>query len=313
MNESTDELSPEERELLGKPGASLGTLRQHHADCPRPEVLTASQAGVLPEESARSVAKHLEKCGFCQILLKDLTSDEFSQATAGEAQRVRARVLPQAGPRTNAAKAGGGSFTLWFWRAVPITALAAATITLAIWIGEQRTTVRVSPPATNVAQQPVTPAPPSVLVWEKLPIKLQASTILVVRGAPHTQQEKYAATLTSALGYYRDEKYPEAAKELAQVTQEFPRGVEGQLYLGITQLKLAENTEAIASLSAAQKLGIEQFRDEAAWYLALAYNAAGDTQNALAELQKLCQGKESYTERACAGVQELSNKPVESH
>ena len=313
MTERMNELSPEEQELLREQGASLDSLREHHVDCPRPEVLMASQSGALPEETAQSVSRHVEKCAFCQILLKDMASDEFAQATVGEAQRVRARVFAQVGPRTNAAKAGGGFFAIWFWKALPITALAAAAIiAFVIWTRIHQSVSTVPGPAP-VAQQQAPSATPSALVWEKLPIRLQASTILVVRGAPRTSQEKYAAALTSALAHYRDEKYPEAEQELAKVAKEFPRGVEGQLYLGVTQLALQKNAEAIAPLSAAQKLGTEQFRDDATWYLALAYRSSGDTQGALAQLQKLCQGKDSYTERACTGIRELGDKPVESH
>ena len=130
---------------------------------------------------------------------------------------------------------------------------------------------------------------------------------------PRTEQENYAAELTAALTFYRDENYAEAAKKLEAVAKQFPRGVESQLYLGVAQLRLQENAEAVTSLSAAQKLGAGQFRDDATWYLALAYRGTGDIENAAAQLQKLCQGASSYAERACAGIQESGTKPAESH
>lgn len=314
MNERKDELSPEEQELLAEQGASLGALRKQHADCPRLEVLMASQSGVLPEETTQIVARHVEKCSFCQILIQDVTSEEFSGATAEEERRVRERVFAVVGPRKKTARAGGGFFAIWFWKAVPIAALAAAAVAFVAWTRWHKATAP-APGGPSVAQQQTPPPAPSasVLVWEKLPIKLEAGTILIVRGAPRTEQEKYAKSLMSALALYKDEKYPEAANELAKVASEFPRGAEGQLYLGITQAKLGRNAEAIASLSAAQKLGPQQFRDDATWYLALAYSGAGDIQNAVGELQKLCEGKDSYTERACTGIRELGEKPVESH
>jgi TolA-binding protein len=147
------------------------------------------------------------------------------------------------------------------------------------------------------------------LQWEKLPIKLQASSVLVLRGKPRNDKEKYAADLTAALASYRDDNYSQAAQQLAKVAQEFPGGVEAQLYLGISRLQLQQNAEAVTPLTAVQKLGPEQFREDATWFLALAYERTQDSPHALDELQKLCQGKGVYSQRACTGIQELSALP----
>src|SRR5208282_4622739 len=116
---------------------------------------------------------------------------------------------------------------------------------------------------------------------------------------------------TTALAFYRDDNYQGAAKQLAKVAEDFPLGVEAQLYLGISRLYLQQNAESIAPLSAAQKLGPEQFREDATWFLALAYERIHDTPHALAELQEMCQGKGGYSQRACAGIQELSVQPAD--
>ena len=158
---------------------------------------------------------------------------------------------------------------------------------------------------------PAPPAAPSLFQWEKLPVKLQASSILVWRGAPRTDEEKYASELTTALTFYRDNNYPEAVKQLAQVARDFPRGVEAQLYLGISLLYLKQNAEAIAPLEAAQKLGPQPFREDSTWYVALAYQRLHDAPHARAELQELCAGKGGYAPRACTGIQELSLQPGE--
>jgi TolA-binding protein len=137
---------------------------------------------------------------------------------------------------------------------------------------------------------------------------LQAGSALLWRGKPRTAQEKYASELTAALAFYRDDKYAEAAQQFARIVKTYPRGVEAQLYLGISQLYLQQNTEAVPALVAAQELGPEQFRDDATWYLALAYQRAGDTAAVLRELQKLCSDKSNYRGQACEGMKQLSGK-----
>lgn len=305
MNEAMDDLGPEEKELLGERGASLKALRARHADCPRPEVLLASQEGVLPEDGARKVSAHVAKCSFCQILLKDLATEELAGATVQEEKRVRERVLAGAKPETKKASAPGGLFSMWFWKALPVGALAAVAIALFVWVRLHQTPSPVSSPVA-VMQPAPKPDPAKVLQWEKLPIKLQAQSVLIWRGSPRNTQEKYASELTAALTFYRDDKFAEASERLAEVAKEFPKGVEGQLYFGISELKLEQNADAIAPLLAAQKLGPEQYRDDATWYLALAYLRTGEVQSGRVELQKLCSGKSGYAPRACSADESLS-------
>jgi tetratricopeptide (TPR) repeat protein len=303
MNEWRNDSGPEEEELLKTFGTSFEALRASHADCPKPEILLAAQAGVLEEETARSAAAHLEKCGYCKVLLRDLTDGEVLAALPEEERRVRGRVLGAAGISAKAEKAGGGLLTAGLRWALPVAALAGVVVAAVVWM-------RLHPPVAPVLPAPsvaVGPAKttPSALEWEKLAVKLEASSILVWRGKPRNEQEKYAAELTHALVYYRDGDYAEAVQQLERVENDFPRGVEGQLYLGISRLALQQDAAAIPALLAAQRLGVEQFREDASWYLALAYARSGDKENALTELRRLCQGKGRYAQRACAGLQEL--------
>jgi tetratricopeptide (TPR) repeat protein len=302
MNDRNNDVGAEERELLKKFGTSFEAIRANHPECPKPEILLASGAGVLDEETAKRVGIHLEKCGFCQILLRDLADGELLAARADEERRVRERVLRASKAAAKAESAGGGLLTVWFRRALPVAALACVVLAVVIWVHFHQPIVPISAPAT-VTVQPAKPAVPSVLQWEKLPIKLQASSVLVLRGKPRTAQEKYSRELTAALAYYRDDNFEEAVQQLAKVAKDFPRGAEAQLYLGISQLKLEQNPEAIAPLVAAQQLGPEENKDDATWYLALAYMRAGDQAHAVAELQKLCGHANTYSERACASVQ----------
>lgn len=303
-----DDFTPEEKDLLRELGGSLEALGARHLDCPRIEVLRASQAGVLPEGTAQSIAAHIKKCSFCQILLKDLANEELTTPTGEEARRVRERVFTAIKPGTKGAKAGGGRLAIWLWKAIPVAALAGAAIALFVWTRLHKTTPPI-PSQVAIVQPATKPVPPPSLQWEKLPIKLQAQSVLVWRGKPRTAQERYASELTSALTYYRDDHFDQAVEKLSKVVKDFPRGVEGQLYLGISDLKTKRNADAIEALRAAQKLGPDQFRDDAIWYLALALDRTGDIQGAVAELTKLCQGKSSYAAQACAAAKESTAQP----
>jgi tetratricopeptide (TPR) repeat protein len=308
MNERKNDIGADERELLEQFGTTFEAVHARHADCPKPELLLASETGVLDKDAAKNIAAHIGKCNFCQVLLRDLKDAELDAARPEEGQRVRERVLSATTGSAKAEKAGGGVLLVWLRRAVPVAAVAGIILAAVVWVRFRQTTGPLSIP-TPVAVQPSKPAVPSVLQWEKLPIKLQASSVLVLRGKPRTGQEKYAADLTTALAFYRDDKFGEAAEKLTRVAQAFPDGVEAQLYLGISRMSLQQNAQAIPSLTKAQQLGPEAFREDATWYLALAQNGSGNRQQSITELGKLCQGKSTYSQRACAGIRELSVLP----
>jgi hypothetical protein len=124
--------------------------------------------------------------------------------------------------------------------ALPVAAFAGIAVVSAVWMRLHPTVASVST-SRSVAVEPAKPTMLSVLQWEKLPVKLEANSILVWSGKARNEQEKYAAELTHALLYYRDANYAEAVRRLNQVTKNFPRGVEAQLYLGISQLALQQN------------------------------------------------------------------------
>lgn len=306
MNGRLDDLTPEEKEQLGRAGASLEDLNRHHANCPSAETLTASKEGVLPEALAASVRAHADKCIFCQTLLNDLTSEELVSGTSVERARVREHVLALIRPAVQENKVGGGFLALWWWRGLAATALAAAAIALVVWtrVHEPKIAEPVSVAVGKPEQKPLTI--PASMEWKKLPIRLQAQSVLIWRGAPRNAKEKYAKELGAALAFYRDDQFQEAARHLAQLAKDYPQGIEGQLYLGISELKLEQNSDAVAPLTASQQMGPEQFRDDATWYLALALLRTGDRVKSAEELQKLCGGTSSYSSRACNAAKEIA-------
>ena len=305
MNDRNSDAGPEENELLEAVGTSLEYQRKAHADCPTPDVLLASQAGVLDETTSSKVAAHLANCTFCRILLRSLSDFELATARPDEESRIRERVLQSTQPAPNDKPAvmrtrrRSWVFGLAF-------AAAACAVLVAVLARRFHSNRQPVPPVASLPQQPQRPQAPSVFVWEKLPVRLQASTVLVLRGGQQANRRTYAGQLTTALTSYQDDHYAEAEQQLATLAKAFPNGVESQLYLGICRLALEQNAEAIPPLVAAQKLGPGRFRQDATWFLALAYRRLQDSARSSAQLQKLCSGKSEYATRACTGIHELS-------
>jgi tetratricopeptide (TPR) repeat protein len=297
-------LDPEEMEFLEKLGTSVAEQRALHSGCPAPHMLMAAQSEVLPEETSRNIREHVKKCALCRVLAQDLLDEELAAPRPQEEARIRAHVLSAGSAFPKAKSAAIGGFWLFLRRAAPIASLAAVALAV-LWLGIHPTTPRS--PARPVAVEPQPrAAAPSVFQLEKLPVKLGTGAVLVWRGAPRNKQEKYAAELGAALAFYNNDNFSEAAQRLTVVAEKYPRQPEAHLYLGVSELYLQQNSEAIESLKAAQHYGGKLFVDDAAWYLALGYKRASEKQLALGELEKLCRGKSAYAQKACAGIQELS-------
>jgi cytochrome c-type biogenesis protein CcmH/NrfG len=304
MTDRDDNQRPEATELLGEQGAALADLHARHRDCPRLEVLLASEARTLPEEVATKVKRHVASCDFCRVLIADLDTSELMVATSEEEGRVRERIFRVAKGSEKGKEVSNRPSWGWLWKLVPLAVAAAIVVMVWIRLRQPVVTTPVTPPSTAEVQRE-RPTGPSIFEWEKLPIRLQAGSVLIWRGAGDREQQKYAAELTHALALYRDDNYEGAVQELRKTAADFPEGVEGQLYLGISRLKLQQNAEAVAPLRAAQRLGPEQYRDDATWYLALAYERVADQGHAAEELRKLCGQMSAYSARACSGLQEL--------
>ncbi len=303
MRHKEYDLEPEEQEILGILGTSLEGLRAQHADCPSPELLMAAQSGMLPEKTNRSINEHMAKCALCRVLAHDLADEEITAAKPEEEARIHERVFSVMRKSTAPEDHSTGTFWIWSRRAAPAAALAAVVFAV-LWVRFHRTTLPRLP-APAAVQQPTVPAALSVFQWEKLPVKLEAGAALVWRGAPRTGREKFASQLGEALAFYQDDNFVEAAHRLNVLAGKYPRRPEAHLYLGICQLYLQKNAEAIRSLRAAQETASGPLVDDVTWYTGLAYERAGEKPLALVELRKLCGGKSIYANRACTGIAEL--------
>jgi hypothetical protein len=292
MRQWTD-TDPEEEGLLKDHEESFGALRRRRGSCPEPALLTAAQAGVLPEHLAAGVAGHLRCCPWCRVLAHDLADPDLAAPTAPEAARIRATVFEKgadATPRASRARWMG------WWR--PATVLGSLAVALAVgwWIVGGR-------PSSSDVSAPRPVATPQIprLALEKPPVIVPLASVLVWRNGSQSAQDQYLADLGTALAPYRADDFSEAVRRLDAVAQAHPTA-EVRFYRGVCRLFLAQPDLAIADLLQARQLASPVLAQEATWYLAVAYERAGRREAAVVELRALCGEKGERQGKACEAV-----------
>lgn len=304
MRESFTDLEPEEEELLRDLAGPVRAMRARRAQCPSPQIIRAAGSGVLPEETNASVLKHLESCALCRTLARDVDSLDLPRPAPEEAKRIEAEVFGNRGKARKKISLVGWS---WLWRPAPVAALAAVALLAAGWLYVSRSPAPSQP--TQVAVSPPPPEPSTVFRLEKPAARLPMAAVLVWRGEGRSTQERFLRELKLALEPYLTDNFSEAAERLEKLTQKYPRAAEPYFYLGVSQLFVKQNVQAIQSLERAKQLARGSMAQDVSWYLSLAYQRAGETAKARGELQKLCQGKGDLAARACTGLQEMSAAP----
>jgi tetratricopeptide (TPR) repeat protein len=302
---SWTERQPGEPELSTELTAAVAKLRAKSPLCPPPELLQAAQEGVLPADLTNEVTGHLATCRLCKSLQVDLEELDNTELDAAGRKRIWQRV--QAGMPSQTAHAGMVIPSAWWkmWlRPVAVAAMAVVAM-LATVIGVRFFSDR-SRPATTVAQKqtPASLPTPSVFRLEKAPIMLPASTAILWRGREDaaTRQTK---DLKQALVPYEANNYAEAARRLDLLRKKYARLAEAPFYLGVSQLFLDQNDDAVKSLKDAVNLADQPLADEATWYLALALYRTGRTDLASSLLEPLCRAGGNNSSSACAGIKEL--------
>jgi len=293
-----------ELELSTELTAALGKLRAKSPVCPRPEMLQAARSEVLPPEVAEDVKQHLQGCRLCQSVVTDLEALDSADFDAARHTRIWKRVQTALSGQNEAATVPA-PWKLWL-RPVPLAALGFAVIVLAVGIQFLRD--RRAPSTTTVLNHvPALPQAPSALRLEKAPIVLPASAVVVWRGAEDAKSREIKA-LKLALAPYEANNYTDATQRLDRLRKKYPRMAEAPFYLGVCQLFLNENEDAVRSLKDAANFASAPLKDEAAWYLALAEYRSGKADRAIGLLQPLCQAGGKNSSRACAGIKELETR-----
>jgi len=290
----------DEKEFRQEIASGLNRVRAQAGPCPDPDRLMAAVAGVQ-FEGAERVREHLGVCPVCQQLSRDLSSYEYPGLSSEEDHRIRARWNEAS---TGARRAR--SWWTWLWRPMPIAAAAVlATIVLVTGIFLLRQPTESVDQIAGTAGTPVPSRPArTAFVVEKAAIKVPAAAVLIFRGDAESTN-RFMQELASALEPYRMDDYSEAARRLEAVVKKYPKYIEPQYYLGVSRLLLNEFDSAIESLNTARSLGDESWRDNVSWYLALALDRAGRTEDARHEVETLCGRAGEYQQKACAAVEEL--------
>jgi TolA-binding protein len=294
-----------ELEFSNELAGALGELRATTSSCPKPQLLQAAQAGVLAPEQAEPITRHLEGCRFCKSLLSDMEELDNLELDKATQERIRDRVQQGVQPQTASARRASFSWS-WWLRPLPVAAMAAVTVVLAIGL----VFLLKRQPSSTVAQShqtPKAPAAPSVFALEKAPVMLPASAVVVWRGQEDASG-KQARELKQALGPYEAGDYLEAANRLEVLRHKYPRMAEAAFYLGVCRLFLNKNEEAAVVLKDAVNLAGPSLSDQATWYLALAYYRTGKPDLAGAVLEPVCKVGRKDSSRSCAGVKELAER-----
>jgi predicted Zn-dependent protease len=142
-----------------------------------------------------------------------------------------------------------------------------------------------------------------VLALDQPDVKL-TQTALVLRSAG--SDGRFVDDIAPALNAYRAHDYAEADRRFAAVKPQYPKSVELSFYHAIVRLFLNDAAGAIASLQSARRLDDGSFAPEISWYLAVAYERAGESVRARAELDTLCRRSSAFSKRACEAAPKLA-------
>ena len=298
------QLESRERELAERLGTPLEQLRAQRAHCPPLDAVRALASGAMPQEMEASLRQHVANCPTCTAIASDLQDDELTAPTAGELQRIGARVAVGRGDAAQSASAKATNANrptlgLMIWR--PLLAMGVLAI-LALTVFQFAP--QQAPPTPPVAQQPPPQTIPEALRLVMPAVRLSASAVLVTRGEGGSQQ--YLKDLAPAFEAYRAEKYAEAARLFAALEAKYPKASEVFFYGGVSRLHQQEHREGLRLLEQARRLDEPDFADEVSFYLALAQQRTGNSAGARAEFEKLCAAKQESSARACDAAQALN-------
>jgi tetratricopeptide (TPR) repeat protein len=288
-----DDWDDHEREALSPIARELADLRARHRNDPPLDLLRAAHADALPDSLLEPARAHLESSAWSRALVDgaDLAEVELDAAAI---DRLLARTQRTAMQET------GGRRRRW----VPLFAVAAAAalvVAFIVW----RNAVGPAPLTTvaDNARRSVAPSPSSPrefrLELTKPAVKLTAAA-LVLRGDRNSA--RFVDDVADGLNAYRAGDYEKAARDLDALQSRYPGSVEIPFYAGISRLMSNDPPGAVRALEAARALNDDTFADDVAWYLAVAYERAGEVERARPLLDALCRGSGTYTARACAAA-----------
>lgn len=250
-----------------------GAARQ---SCPAPNLLLVVSEDVLPEATAVNIRQHLAICALCRQLQADLKSECMEPSLASVHRTGKKLIAPKPNPKP------------WL-QALPYA--AAVVIAMGSFVALR------DRPAAPVSQ---TKAVTYRIAIDRVPLKLGLDNAVVWRGEDSSPQQRYLTDLKSALEPYFAGDYQEASKRLAALSATYPKASEPPFYRAISSLLLGDAATAKRILEELRKQPPAHLDADIPWYLASAYERAGETERSANLLKQICQTAGPYQQRACA-------------
>jgi hypothetical protein len=296
---------PNEREFVKTHVSAISALRDHAAQCPHPDVVSAAVMGVLPYEEAAKVNAHVSACSMCSILVEGfagVSTDDVQAETLEDgaaAERLLGKIRKQIGQEKRRAR-------WWLGWSVPrFAAVAAGLIIVAgLVVLSVRWGAPSEPPQIARVDPGPQPAPVFYMPLEPAELKLPLDAIMW-RGAEDPPAKVYFEELGKALEPYNKGDYAGARQALAALSVRHPQAVEPHFYLGVSDLLDNHVAEARASLERARQVSTPLLAADIDWYLAIANEREGRVAEASTLVEGLCEKENAYQKRACVLVPQL--------
>jgi tetratricopeptide (TPR) repeat protein len=241
------------------------------------EVLACLE-GTLPAARKAEIDRHLEECRLCAAAIEGVATLEWPEGFLRSTDALLARVRARTGTAVAAAAAARRRAPR-FRHAPQFLALAA---TVVVGVGSAIVLTRPKP-AQALFQRSFEPYP---------------SMRPVVRG-------DRTAGSPGALALYEAGDYRGALAGLEDSLRRDPNDPVARFYAGVCRLALGRTREATLDLEQVLRLGAEDLRAPAEWYLALVRLRANDPAGARAHLERIAASDGFYRDRAGALLLEL--------
>lgn len=298
MTESRD-WDEEERDALAGVMAELDAVRRRHATDPSLELLSTARAGALPDPWQARVEAQLASSRWSRALvegaeLPDTPLDAVAAARILRRVRADSTAVPV---RTN-------------WRVTALLGGALAASLLAAVLGLATRPMPAPPPAiadARPAPQLSPDATPSfALVLDPADVRLSLGALTWRGDRPGGS---FLTDLKPGLDAYRAGDYAAADRSFDTVLQRYPDAVEPHFYQGVSRLFLDNAEDAVTSLTTAARLAGDEFVDDVAWYLAIAYERTGQSTPAQQQLRTVCERHGARAVAACDAHARLDTAP----
>ena len=190
----------------------------------------------------------------------------------------------------------------------PLITLLALAATLVAAIAVWRI-LRPEPNAgrssTTLSGSPSEAAPPSVVLVEKLPVRVSSARALA-SSSRGVNGQRFLDDYGRAVTPYREDRFDDAVKEMRTLAASYKDAPEPPLYEGVSLLLLQRSGDAVKALERARKLaGKGEFARDAEYYHALSLVLAGRPAGRGA-VQRICEREGPYKVQSCQALRALT-------